>query len=101
MDRSPHSKISKGIRSDRELELKWLVPIFSPGTTKRDVALAYYKGLLEGNFALQQRAYEELEAIKPDALASLGILSEERGDYKQAQKLFQEVMKLDRSQYRT
>src|SRR5258708_26987532 len=66
-----------------------------------DVALAYYKGLLEGNFALQQRAYEELEAIKPelstdkDALASLGILSEERGDYKQAQKLFQEVIKLD------
>jgi len=76
-----------------------LVPIFSPGTTKRDVALAYYKGLLEGNFALQQRAYEGLEAIKPelsrdkDALASLGILSEERGDYKQAQKLFQEVIK--------
>jgi predicted CXXCH cytochrome family protein len=78
-----------------------LVPIFSPGTTKRDVALAYYKGLLEGNVALQQRAYEGLEAIKPelsrdkDALASLGILSEERGDYKQAQKLFQEVIKLD------
>ena len=65
------------------------------------MALAYYKGLLEGNFALQQRAYEGLEAIKPelsrdkDALASLGILSEERGDYKQAQKLFQEVIKLD------
>jgi tetratricopeptide (TPR) repeat protein len=78
-----------------------LVPIFSPGTTKRDVALAYYKALLEGNFALQQKAYEELEAIKPelsgdkDALAALGILSEERGDYKQAQELFQEVLKLD------
>src|SRR5260370_36667778 len=25
-----------------------LVPVFSPGTTRRDVALAYYKGLLEG-----------------------------------------------------
>jgi tetratricopeptide (TPR) repeat protein len=78
-----------------------LVSIFSPGTTKRDVALAYYKALLEGNFTLQQRAYEGLEAIKPelsrdkDALAALGILSEERGDYKQAQELFQEVLKLD------
>jgi hypothetical protein len=78
-----------------------LVPVFSPGTTRRDAALAYYKGLLEGNFALQQKAYEGLEAIKPElsgdknALAALGILSEERGDYKQARELFQEVLKLD------
>jgi tetratricopeptide (TPR) repeat protein len=78
-----------------------LVPIFSPDTTKRDVALAYYKALLEGNFTLQQKAYEGLEAIKSemsgdkDALVALGILSEERGDYKQAQELFQEVLKLD------
>jgi Flp pilus assembly protein TadD len=57
--------------------------------------------LLEGTFRLQQKAYEGLQAIKPelsgdkDALAALGILSEERGDYKQAQELFQEVLKLD------
>jgi Cytochrome c554 and c-prime len=78
-----------------------LVPVFSPGTTRRDVALAYYNGLLQGNFALQQKAYESLENIKPelsadkDALAALGILSGERGDLKQAQELFQEVLKLD------
>jgi Cytochrome c554 and c-prime len=78
-----------------------LVPIFSPGRTRRDVALAYYNGLLQGNFALQQKAYEGLEAIKPelsgdkDALAALGILSGERGDSKQAQELFQEVLRLD------
>ena len=78
-----------------------LVPVFSPGATRRDTALAYYKGLLEGNFGLQQKAYEELEAIKPelpgdkDALAALGILSEKRGDYKQAQELFQEILKID------
>ena len=78
-----------------------LVPVFSPSTTRRDLALAYYKGLLEGNFALQQKAFEGLEAIKPElsgdknALAALGILSEERGDYKQARELFQEVLKLD------
>ncbi len=80
-----------------------LVPVFSPGTTRRDGALAYYKALLEGNSAVQQKAYEGLEAIKPelskdkDALAALGILSEERGDYKQAQQLFQEVLRLDPS----
>ena len=78
-----------------------LVPVFSPGTTRRDVALAYYKGLLEGTFVLQQKAYEGLEAIKPelsgdkDALVALGILSEERRDYRQAQELFQEVLTLD------
>jgi len=78
-----------------------LVPIFSPGTTRRDVALAYFNGLLQGNVALQQKAYESLEDIKPelsadkDALAALGILSGERGDLKQAQELFQEVLKLD------
>jgi predicted CXXCH cytochrome family protein len=78
-----------------------LVPIFSTSTTKRDVALAYYKGLLEGNSALQQKAFEELEAIKPElsrdeeALAALGILSEKRGDYKQARELFEQVLKLD------
>jgi predicted CXXCH cytochrome family protein len=78
-----------------------LVPVFSPGTTTRDLALAYYSGLLDGTFRLQQKVYEGLEAIKPelsgdkDALAALGILSEERGDYKQARELLQEVLKLD------
>jgi tetratricopeptide (TPR) repeat protein len=78
-----------------------LDPVFSPGT-RRDVALAYYNSVLEGNFGLQQKAYEGLEAIKPelsgdkDALVALGILSEKRGDYKQAQELFQEALKLDR-----
>jgi hypothetical protein len=78
-----------------------LVPVFSPDISPRDTALAYYKGLLEGNFALQQKAYEAFEAIKPtlpgdeDALVALGILSVERGDYKQAQELLQEVLKLD------
>jgi hypothetical protein len=78
-----------------------LVPVFSPGTTRRDVALAYYNGLLDGKLVLQQKAYEGLEAIKPelsgdkDALVALGILSVERGDYKQAQELFQEVLTLD------
>jgi tetratricopeptide (TPR) repeat protein len=78
-----------------------LVPIFSPGITERDVALAYYKSLLEGNVALQQKAFEKLQAVKPeltgddDALVALGVLVEGRGDLKQAQELFQEVLRRD------
>jgi predicted CXXCH cytochrome family protein len=78
-----------------------LVPVFSPGATRRDAALGYFKGLLEGNFGLQQKAYEGLEAIKAelsgdkDALVALGILSEKRGDLREAQELFQEALKLD------
>jgi hypothetical protein len=78
-----------------------LVPVFSPGVTERDVALAYYKSLLEGNLALQQKAFEKLEALKPelsgdnDALVALGVLVEGRGDLKQAQELFQDVLRRD------
>ena len=78
-----------------------LVPVFSPGATQRDVALAYYKSLLEGNVAVQQKAFERLEGIKPElsgddaAQVALGIIVEGRGDLKQAQELFQNVLKRD------
>jgi tetratricopeptide (TPR) repeat protein len=78
-----------------------LTPIFSPSATKRDLALAYYNAVLEGNFALQQKAYQSLQEIRPeitgdkDALNALGITSEKRGDYKQATELFEQVLKLD------
>ena len=78
-----------------------LVPVFSPGATQRDVALAYYKSLLEGNVAVQQKAFERLEGVKPElsgddaAQVALGIIVEGRGDLKQAQELFQNVLKRD------
>jgi len=78
-----------------------LVPVFSPGATERDMALAYYNSFLEGNVALQQKAYEKLEVVKPEltgddaALVALGVLSEGRGDSKQAQALFEDVLKRD------
>ena len=78
-----------------------LVPVFSPGATQRDVGLAYYKSLLEGNVAVQQKAFEKLEPIKPelsgdaDAQVALGILVGGRGDLKQAQELFQDVLRRD------
>lgn len=78
-----------------------LVPVFSPHAAKRDIALAYYNALMEGNFALQQKAYHFLMEIKPEisgdkeALTALGILSEKRGDYKQATEIFEQVLKLE------
>jgi len=78
-----------------------LTPIFSPNSTKRDLALAYYNAVLDGNFALQQKAYQSLDAIRPEiagdkeALNALGILSEKRGDHVQAAELFEQVLKLD------
>jgi hypothetical protein len=36
------------------------------GYNETRCGLAYYKGLLEEDFTLQQKAYEELEAIKPE-----------------------------------
>ncbi len=78
-----------------------LTAIFSPRVTKRDLALAYYNAVLEGNFALEQKAYQSLEEIRfdiagdKDALNALGIMSEKRGDFKQATELFEQVLKLD------
>jgi len=78
-----------------------LTPIFSPRASKRDLALAYYNAVLEGNFALQQKAYQLLEDMRTEisedkeALNALGILSEKRGEYKQAAELFDQVLRLD------
>ena len=57
-----------------------LTPIFSPHVTKRDLALAYYRAVLEGNFALQQKAYQSLDEVRgelagdKEALNALGII---------------------------
>lgn len=78
-----------------------LIPIFSPKATRRDLALAYYNVVLEGNFSVQQKAYQSLEDIRPEvagdkeALTAIGIGSEKRGDYKQATDVFEQVLKLD------
>jgi len=78
-----------------------LTPIFSPHVTKRDLALAYYRAVLEGNFALQQKAYQSLDEVRgelagdKEALNALGITNEKRGDFKQATEFFEQVLKLD------
>lgn len=78
-----------------------LVPVFSPHATKRDLALAYYSAVLEGNSAAEQKSYRLLNEIRPEilgdkeALNALGIVSEKRGDYKQATEIFEQVLKID------
>lgn len=78
-----------------------LTPIFSPKATGRDLALAYYTAVLEGNFALQQQAYQSLLQIRPEisgdkeALNALGIVSEKHGEFTQAAAIFEQVLKLD------
>ena len=78
-----------------------LTPVFSLQADNRDLALAYYKAVLDGNTALQEQAYRLLEGMKPeiahdkDALAALGVLSEERGDYKEATTVLEQLRKLD------
>ncbi|QNI32960.1 tetratricopeptide repeat protein [Alloacidobacterium dinghuense] len=78
-----------------------LTPIFSPHATRRDLALAYYKGLLEGNLALQPKVFQALDELRPEistdteALNALAISSEKHGDHKQATELFEQVLKVD------
>ena len=78
-----------------------LTPIFSPEATKRDLALAYYNAVLEGNFALQQKASQLLTEIRAEisrdkeALIASGIVSEKQGNYQQAKNVFEQVLELD------
>lgn len=78
-----------------------LVPIFSPGATQRDQAMAYYQALLEGDRAAESKAWNLLQqqrsAIANDvaALNAFANLSAERGDAEAARQAFEQVLKLD------
>jgi Flp pilus assembly protein TadD len=77
-----------------------LAPIFSPGSTKRDLAMANYKAMLEGNQSLEPSAWEQLRQLEDtitndkDALDALGVLSAQRGDTKTAERVFRRVLAL-------
>jgi predicted CXXCH cytochrome family protein len=76
-------------------------PIFSPGATARDLAMANYEALLEGDRSCEPLAWEQLNAdrdlIANDkaALDALGNLSAERGDLEDADREFRRVLVLD------
>lgn len=79
-----------------------LRPVFSPSSTDRDLAIAYYREVLEGNTGLASRAYDHLAALKKqldgdrDALDALGVLSAQRGELAQATDLFKQVLDIDK-----
>ena len=78
-----------------------LVALFAAETSKRDLAMAYYRLLLEGNRSFEGTAWSELnsqrEAIANDkeALDALGNLAAERREYGVAEQAFRRVLKLD------
>ena len=82
-------------------EKRMLVPIFSPAATKRDLGMAYYKAMLEGNQSLGPLAWKELseqgDALRNDrpALDALGVMNVERGDGKAAEQIFRQVLAMD------
>lgn len=78
-----------------------LVPIFSPGATPRDLAMANYQALLGGEKSREPIAWQQLNADSNQmtndkaALDALGNLSAERGDLKKAEQVFKQVLALD------
>jgi predicted CXXCH cytochrome family protein len=78
-----------------------LSPVLSPGASRRDLAMAYYQALLQGNSSVEPTAWklfqEQRTAIGSDekALDAFGLLSAERGENQDAEEAFQKVLKLD------
>jgi hypothetical protein len=75
-----------------------LTPIFSPGATQRDEAMANYQALLEGDNSREPFAWEQLNAQRSRldndeaALDALGNMSAERGELEDAEKAFKRVL---------
>jgi predicted CXXCH cytochrome family protein len=78
-----------------------LTPIFSPEATKRDLAMASYKLLLEGERSFEGAAWNELSeqrnamANDKEALDAFGNMSAERGDSPAAEQAFRRALELD------
>jgi tetratricopeptide (TPR) repeat protein len=79
-----------------------LTPIFSPGASKRDLAMAQYQELLEGDRSSEPLVWKELSGMRDelandkDALDALGNVSAERKDYATAEQAFRRALALDR-----
>jgi Flp pilus assembly protein TadD len=77
-----------------------LTPIFSPGASRRDLALANYKALLEGDRSREAAAWGQLNGLQNeltndrDALDALGNLCAERGDLAAAERHFRRVLEI-------
>jgi Flp pilus assembly protein TadD len=78
-----------------------LTPVFSPGATARDQAMANYQALLDGDPSREPAAWAQLNAPRgdlqndKDALDALGNMSAERGERGQVQQAFRRVLDID------
>ncbi len=78
-----------------------LTPIFSPGASQRDEAMANYQALLEGNRSLETTVWQQLNAAgdtltnDKEALDALGNISAERRDWTKAERAFRRVLEID------
>jgi predicted CXXCH cytochrome family protein len=77
-----------------------LSPVFSPGSTQRDLAMAYYQALREGNSLIEPKVWKLLQeqrgSIGNDAAAldAFGLLSAEHGNNHDAEEAFHQALKL-------
>lgn len=77
-----------------------LSPIFSPGATKRDLAMAEYQLLLEGDHSYENGAWTLLSELKDSlsddraALDAWGNMNAERHDFPAAEAAFHRVLTL-------
>ena len=80
-----------------------LIPIFSPGASKRDLAMANYQLLLEGDHSRESTAWDGLNSLRgeidndKEALDAFGNLSAERNDLAAAEHAFRRVLEMDPS----
>ncbi len=85
------------IQADAKEEL---APVFSPTANKRDLAMAYYQQMLDGNRAAAPKAWSLLSQQKDQmngdvpALDALGVMMAESGDSKDAELIFRRVLEL-------
>jgi predicted CXXCH cytochrome family protein len=78
-----------------------LTPIFSPMSTPRDLALAYYAAVMGGHTQNGSQAYALLTQVLPESgddsqvLDALATLANMKGDSLQASQLFSSVLAFD------
>lgn len=81
------------------------VPGIRETPNERDLALAYYNMVENGNIAFAESAWTLLQTAEkadpqdPDVLVTLGFLAEVRGDRSQASEYYQRTLQLDPTRY--
>lgn len=95
--KQPGNMISDQDRLNQEK----LLPIFSAAPSRRDLAMANYKALLEGETSREPVVWKQLNELRneiandKDALDALGNVSAERKEYGEAEQCFRKVLEQD------